>query len=721
MISFYYKLLLLCIYTIFIIHVDTYYVTNEKEFFEQIDEEKTLSFSKNVEISSYKTIVIKSDSELIFEGNSMNKSHLHFLHDDIINLEFQCTKIIFQRLSITGNIKFSCNTVIFDYAILNGYFISDYTMSNNDNSTISVELYNSFFNLNNQQQGLEIHNSNLILQNSSFYGNNHYNLYLLKYLNEGSNLKNIFNADKCHFEGNYHNNGILCTNSTVNIYNSKFYYFHGTKDMEGGGAITVKYTKNSFSNIEFLNNYSEYYGGSILFYYSLGTIASLLHFKNSTSSYSGNSFSFYSDDKNNAYTALFNITQTGIYDSKSKINTEGSFFSAYGKNYINFDIFYGNTIGTGSPIFLSGDTQLVLRNFNIENIYSKTNGAIFQVTNPNIKGANIQITKSQFKNINQVNEFYSATLVYMNGGIIKIDECKFYNINGMKSSLTYQENDGVIEFRDTDIVGFYSKYPEPIFYANFNNEEINDVSVLFLLSKIALEITNTNFYNIHLCFNDNSCNSSKEELSNNFESAFFYMEQESHFYMKKCNFDNIYGRKGIVATQGKFYMDYCSITNSYFENGFIYYPNIENVNVEYIINLLTFTNNTSNRGTFMYISDIIESNASTLLFKNMKFINNTATNFGGVIYSEARKHEGINKIFFSNCSFKNNTASHGNISYIYDNDHDVSYRFSNEDVYNSLKEDENNFVTNPTHLIFNNYNNEVISVYSGDLIEDEYS
>lgn len=80
-------------------------------------------------------------------------------------------------------------------------------------------------------------------------------------------------------------------------------------------------------------------------------------------------------------------------------------------------------------IYINFINTLINRNFNIENIYSKTNGAIFQVTNPNIKGANIQITKSQFKNINQVNEFYSATLVYMNGGIIKIDEYENYIIN----------------------------------------------------------------------------------------------------------------------------------------------------------------------------------------------------------------------------------------------------------------------------------------------------
>jgi len=39
-----------------------------------------------------------------------------------------------------------------------------------------------------------------------------------------------------------------------------------------------------------------------------------------------------------------------------------------------------------------------------------------------------------------------------------------------------------------------------------------------------------------------------------------------------------------------------------------------------------------------------------------------------------------------------------------------------------LNEDKNNYVTNPTHLVFDNYDSkEIIEIYSGDRIDKEYS
>jgi len=43
------------------------------------------------------------------------------------------------------------------------------------------------------------------------------------------------------------------------------------------------------------------------------------------------------------------------------------------------------------------------------------------------------------------------------------------------NSLTYQENNGIIQFRETDIMEFTSKYPEPVFLVDFINEiEVQD-------------------------------------------------------------------------------------------------------------------------------------------------------------------------------------------------------------------------------------------------------
>jgi len=43
-------------------------------------------------------------------------------------------------------------------------------------------------------------------------------------------------------------------------------------------------------------------------------------------------------------------------------------------------------------------------------------------------------------------------------------------------------------------------------------------------------------------------------------------------------------------------------------------------------------------------------------------------------------------------------------------------------ILNQLKKDKNNFVTNPTHISFENYNQfETIEIFSGDRIEKEYA
>ena len=95
-----------------------------------------------------------------------------------------------------------------------------------------MSLSNSIFNLSTPHNGIEINDTNVTISQSEFYGNDQYGLYLLKYINKGE-IKNTISIDRSHFDGNYHNNGILCTNSTVHIYNSQFYYCHGIEKMKG--------------------------------------------------------------------------------------------------------------------------------------------------------------------------------------------------------------------------------------------------------------------------------------------------------------------------------------------------------------------------------------------------------------------------------------------------------------------------------------------------------
>ncbi|KAG4090592.1 hypothetical protein H8356DRAFT_1279541 [Neocallimastix lanati (nom. inval.)] len=572
-------------------------IGTEKQLIDSINKDNNLYIKSEVKIATNDTLVInKKSTSIHLYGDSTEYSHLYFLNNDHINLIYECDNIYIEKLIITGNINFKCKTVSIRDIVLNGYFISNYTITdNNNNDTLSsVSLSNSIFNLSTPHNGIEINDTNVTISQSEFYGNDQYGLYLLKYINKGE-IKNTISIDRSHFDGNYHNNGILCTNSTVHIYNSQFYYCHGIEKMKGGGAISLEYTYNSIANIEFLNNFSEYYGGSILFKYHYDTNASSLVFKNSTSSISGNSFSFYSRDKDDTINIIYNVTQYGVYDKTSKINTDGTLF----------------------------------RNLNIENIYSKSNGALFYIKNPISNGPNIQIAHSTFKNIYQNNDLYSATIAYVTRGDI------------LFNYLTYQEDNGILQFHNTNITDFTSKYPEPLFKIDFEKLDAT-LPYLFIGQTIVsniyqdgavVESDYANFYNIHSCYVDNSCNSFKEQISENFESSIFYLKSEAAVRMSNFNFDKVYGKN----------------------NPYIGSPSFS--------------------------------------FNNIKFINNKAENFGGVLYSEVRNY-GLGFINFENCSYENNTALL----------------------------DKNNFVTNPTHLEFDeNYNNEVIEIYSGDIIEKEYS
>ena len=53
---------------------------------------------------------------------------------------------------------------------------------------------------------------------------------------------------------------------------------------------------------------------------------------------------------------------------------------------------------------------------------------------------------------------------------------------------------------------------------------------------------------------------------------------------------------------------------------------------------------------------------------------------------------------------------------MHDNDHDVKYLMN----VDNLKKDINNFVTNPSYVVFDDYDDSFIEIYSGDRIE-EYS
>jgi len=88
---------------------------------------------------------------------------------------------------------------------------------------------------------------------------------------------------------------------------------------------------------------------------------------------------------------------------------------------------------------------------------------------------------------------------------------------------------------------------------------------------------------------------------------------------------------------------------------------------------MTFFNNTSYRGTFLYIDDKKETwNRAYLYFERIKFSKNKAENFGGIIYSNARDEFNVH-INFLDCTFENNRALLG-IFYI-NNKYNIKYMY----------------------------------------------
>jgi len=58
--------------------------------------------------------------------------------------------------------------------------------------------------------------------------------------------------------------------------------------------------------------------------------------------------------------------------------------------------------------------------------------------------------------------------------------------------------------------------------------------------------------------------------------------------------------------------------------------------------------------------------------------------------------------------------------FTYDNSHIPEY-YDMDEYLEQLRLDKNNFVTNPTYLSFDNYNEtNVLVIHSGDRIEEEY-
>ncbi|OUM57304.1 hypothetical protein PIROE2DRAFT_17760, partial [Piromyces sp. E2] len=210
----------------------------------------------------------------------------------------------------------------------------------------------------------------------------------------------------------------------------------------------------------------------------------------------------------------------------------------------------------------------------------------------------------------------------------------------------------------------------------------------------------------------------KEPHIENSESVIIDYEIDSINIFTNLTFDEIYGLTGVTLKGGELIISGITVQNSYFEKGFIHISDKYATDGYKQINYIHFLNNKSYRGTFLYVDGIKSNTIQYLTFTNINFDSNNASNYGGVIYSNAKERSNTLRITFENCSYTNNTALLGNIAYVFDDKHSFNF---NGGISNEMRNIKNNFVTNPTHLKFNNYNeDDIIEIYSGDSIDHEY-
>jgi len=408
MIIILYQLLCFIIFSSCIKGIFSNVIHNEKEFLESINKNyKELRINTEINIQYNESLTFKSNN-ITISGETNKTSILRFPSIDKIHLFFpkDCNYIKFSNITIYGNIHFVDNQgITFKNVIYNGYFISEHTFKDENSN---IEIKGSEFKLPDINQGYEIRNWNLNINKSTFLGNSRYDMYLLTF--EGDS-ENIFNINDSEFNGNYHNSGFYCNYGKLTFSNSKFLNFFNGKKLNGGGAITLKYTNNTvFSDIDFKNNFSESYGGSIFFYYTYVTRLYTITFYNSTSSSYGNAFYVLGTESFDTDIYGSKFIQTGICDENDKYTTEGTFFGSYGSNDITVQTYIGKNLCTGSFIITEGDTIATLTDSEIEYIYSKNDGPLIKAINPHKEGSNIVLVGCHFNKFIQTNEIYSPMI-----------------------------------------------------------------------------------------------------------------------------------------------------------------------------------------------------------------------------------------------------------------------------------------------------------------------
>jgi len=209
-------------------------INNEEEFIENINKKsESFNIQNKITIEKKGKIDITSTNFLLI-GDSIN-SEIHMINTDI-SFDEKCENIEIRNITVNGNLKFSNNkNIIFNNVNYNGYFISNNKLSD---FRPSFNILNSNFTLPEKNHGYDFKNYNLNIENSKFYGNNIYNLYIIDFLGDGRKYHS-FNIKNSFFSGNYHNSGIKSRYSNFTCQYSRFENLYNGKFSNGYDIILI--------------------------------------------------------------------------------------------------------------------------------------------------------------------------------------------------------------------------------------------------------------------------------------------------------------------------------------------------------------------------------------------------------------------------------------------------------------------------------------------------
>ncbi|ORX52522.1 hypothetical protein BCR36DRAFT_30734 [Piromyces finnis] len=533
------------------------------------------------------------------------------------------------------------------------------------------------------------------------------------------------------FKGGYTSRGIIAYFvSEINIKNSEIKDCYN--NVRDGSFNCYFCDKVSVKNTIFLDNYTTEIGGSISLYRARRSFLENLLFVNTTAEGSGSAMYIYSEKIDNSISFIKNNTLKNVYARKNQLS-RGHFLGLLGYIDITIEDIYCENINSyitdGSLFFINEDSKISMKNINLSNIYGNGIGALFFncVNNNNLV---VTIDTVVIKDSYQASIRSSSILLWLSSGVhMKLSNVKVINSGGYYVSFLTQFDLTNLEINNLYVDGFNSKIPSAFFdnevmekdsvTLKINNANIKNVyslgAIIYMLGS-KVEITNSNFDNIHSCFRNSlkGCEKGQSNIGMR-DSSIGNLVGESTLLFENITISNLYGIRGF-SNYSKVHSTIKNLTveNSFLENGIFSFSNDNNAYGFFEIDNSLFNNVESVKGSIL---NILKTNSGNygIFFRNSKFQNNHSLKYGGIIYSiEESTSKNVN---FTNCEFFNNTSSFGHIAYSLNKVSEPLFHF-NEGYFilQQYKAIPNTFSTNPTRLAFHDDSYIINEIVSGTLI-----